>query len=119
MGELLEPKSGVWCRQRWCRLDAAREAEHSDGDGCSCHGGVAESPAEDAREDDAQPARPTPPAELAPRLTILTAKASRLAAFACRACGRSTRRMIEAPAMFFRCEDCAHAGKWPPARRHA
>ena len=120
MGELLEPKSGVWCRQRWCRLNGAREAEHFDGDGCSCHGqlgAVGDSRATDA--DEMEPGGSVPTPAIAPRLTILTAKASRLAAFACRACGRNTRRMIEAPEMFFRCEECARSGHWPPSRRHA
>jgi hypothetical protein len=124
MGELLEPKSGVWCRQRWCRTDAARVAGHFDGDGCTCHGHAAgqagasdaEPPAASAPFDDVGSPRA---AEDAFRLTILTARASRLAAFACRACGSSARRMIEAPEMFFRCEECARAGRWPPSRRRA
>jgi hypothetical protein len=115
MGELLEPKGGAWCRQRWCRADAGRKAEHFDADGCTCHGVAGQT----ERAAAANP-EPLPTSDDShPRLTILTAKASRLAAFACRACGRNTKRMIESPEMFFRCEECAHAGRWPPARRMA
>jgi hypothetical protein len=90
MGQLLEP--GAWCRQRWCREDS--DAAHSLGDGCTCdaHGRAA---AADAR------------------LTRLTAKASRLDAFACRACGAKTRDMVEFPDLFFRCGPCAAADRWP------
>jgi len=120
MGELLEPRSGVWCRQRWCRLDAAREAGHFDDDGCSCHGRLGEVGRSAAVDDGArEPGAPVAKAGIAPRLTILTTKASRLAAFACRACGRHTRRMVEGPEMFFRCEECARAGNWPSSRRPA
>jgi hypothetical protein len=116
-GELIEP--GTWCRQRWCRADTARIAEHFDGDGCTCHG--AETPADATRpaESAPLPSGPRRADALDGRLTILTAKASRLRAFACRTCGAQTRRMIEAPAMFFRCEECAAADRWPPARRQA
>jgi hypothetical protein len=124
MGELLEPGSGVWCRQRWCRADSAREAEHFAGDGCSCHSdGAPEAEGAAAPElaardgEDACAALRDAAAAAGPRLTVLTAKASRLAAFACRACGCRTRRMIEAPAMFFRCEECARADRWPARRR--
>lgn len=137
MGELLEPRSGVWCRQRWCRADAAGEVEHTDGDGCSCHGDAREPDGALAAVEAAVPILPTieasataaatdrraglreAAAAAGPRLTILKAKAARLAAFACRACGRNARRMIEAPEMFFRCEDCARADRWPPTRRQA
>jgi hypothetical protein len=90
MGQLLEP--GAWCRQRWCRENAG--AEHSLGDGCTCdpHGRAATGEA---------------------RLTRLTASASRLDAFACRACGVKTREMVEYPTLFFRCESCAAANRWP------
>jgi len=98
MGRLLTPRA--WCRQRWCREDAA--AEHRPGDGCTCgaHG------------------RATGPDD-EPRLTILRAHASRLPAFACRACGRSSKRMIEYPTLYFRCEPCAGADRRPdlPSRR--
>ena len=94
-GRLLEPR--VWCRQRWCREDAG--AEHLPGDGCTCdaHG------------------RPAAMDE-APRLTILRARASRLPAFACRACGRASKRMIEYPTLYFRCEPCAAQDRWPGFR---
>lgn len=131
MGELLEFRG--WCRQRWCRGDSA--AEHHDADGCSCHPQAAE-PAEPeelssgdraepqrdlfgAWEEDGERSPERSDAGSAPRLTLLTAKAARLAAFACRACGRNTRRMIEAPEMFFRCEECARENRWPPSRRRA
>lgn len=138
MGEILEVRSGVWCRQRWCRAGEAEE--HHDQDGCSCHPQAGPEPAESAHvgpaeprtqepqrelwslgdEDRPEPLRAVPPSDGAPsRLTILTAKASRLRAFACRACGRNTRRMIEAPEMFFRCEECARADRRPPSRRQA
>jgi hypothetical protein len=83
MGELVSPT--VWCRQRWCREDP--EAEHAAGDGCSCDGHGREA-------EQAQP-------------ILLKPRAARLRAFACRTCGVSARRMIEQPAMFFRCEPCA------------
>ena len=89
MGAILDP--GRWCRQKWCREDA--QAEHFAGDGCSCDGHGRE--AGEAR------------------ITILTAKAARLAPFACRACSASARRMVEQPEMFFRCEPCAEANRWP------
>jgi len=91
MGNVLGPDR--WCRQKWCREDAS--AEHFAGDGCSCDG--------HGRECDLKE----------PRLTVLTAKASRLAPFACRACGARARRMVEQPEMFFRCEPCAEANRWP------
>jgi hypothetical protein len=121
MGELLETRT--WCRQRWCRADTEKTAEHFDGDGCSCHDAV-----EASDETTSEPVEPGPlfaasepprAGEFDQRLTMLTLKASRLRAFACRACGAQTRRMIEAPAMFFRCEECAAAGRWPPSRRRA
>lgn len=89
MGQLIAPR--VWCRQRWCR---AGGEEHRLGDGCSCdrHGEVVQG----------EPTRIT-----------LTAKAARLAPFACRACGQNTRVMVEYPAFFFRCEPCAAADRWP------
>jgi hypothetical protein len=91
-GRLLAPRA--WCRQRWCREDAG--AEHRPGDGCTCdaHGRAA------GLEDE-------------PRLTILKAHASRLPAFACRACGRASQRMIEYPVLYFRCEPCAAEDRWP------
>ncbi len=91
-GRLLAPRA--WCRQRWCREDAG--AEHRPGDGCSCeaHGRAA------GLEDE-------------PRLTILKAHASRLPAFACRACGRASKRMVEYPTLYFRCEPCAAEDRWP------
>lgn len=90
MGKLIAPR--VWCRQQWCREGA--EVEHGLGDGCTCdrHGETASG----------EPSRIT-----------LTAKASRLAAFACRACGRNARAMVEFPILFFRCEPCAEADRWP------
>lgn len=93
MGELVEPR--VWCRQRWCRDQA--EAEHHLGDGCSCdrHGETATGE---------------------PQRITLTAQAARLAAFACRACGQKTRKMVEYPGLFFRCEPCAEADRWPEFR---
>ena len=96
MGRLLAPRS--WCRQRWCRENAGEQ--HWPGDGCTCdaHGRPAE------KDDE-------------PRLTILKARASRLPAFACRACHRAAQRMIEYPALFFRCEPCAEADKWPDSGR--
>ena len=121
MGELLETRT--WCRQRWCRADTEKTAEHFDGDGCSCHDAV-----EASDETTSEPVEPGPlfapsepprAGEFDQRLTMLTLKASRLRAFACRACGAQTRRMIEAPAMFFRCEECAAADRWPPSRRRA
>ena len=51
-----------------------------------------------------------------PKLVVLTAKAARLAPFACRACGEQARRMVEYPALFFRCEPCAAANRWPELR---
>ena len=94
MGEVVTP--GAWCRQKWCREDA--EASHFPGDGCSCdpHG------------------RAVPFEE--PRLVRLKAQAVRLRAFSCRACGEASRDMIEQPALFFRCPDCAAADRWPPLR---
>ena len=92
MGRLLAPRS--WCRQRWCREDAG--AEHRPGDGCTCHThGRAAGMDEE------------------PRLTILRARASRLPAFACRACHRASQRMVEYPTLYFRCEPCAEADRWP------
>jgi len=91
MGDVLGPDR--WCRQKWCREDAS--AEHFAGDGCSCDGHGRE-----AGE---------------PRLTVLKARAARMAAFACRACGASARRMVEQPEMFFRCEPCAEANRWVSA----
>jgi hypothetical protein len=93
-GRLLEPNA--WCRQRWCRDRA--EAEHRPGDGCTCHA--------DGR---------TTGTDEEPRLTILRARAARLPAFACRACGRASTRMIEYPTLYFRCEPCAGADRWPAA----
>jgi hypothetical protein len=90
MGEVVAPTR--WCRQRWCREDAA--AEHALGDGCTCdaHGR---------------------PASGAARRLRLTAQASRLSAFACRACGVRVRDMVEYPDLFFRCEPCAADDRWP------
>lgn len=88
-GRVLSPQ--VWCRQLWCRENAG--AEHFAGDGCTCDG------------------HGRPAGE--PEPILLTAKAARLGAFACRACGANARHMIEQPAMFFRCEPCAAANRWP------
>jgi hypothetical protein len=90
MGELIAPRA--WCRQRWCREDA--RAAHRPGDGCTCdiHGRAASAEARRIR---------------------MTAKAARIAAFACRACGVNARRMVEYPDLFFRCEACAGADRWP------
>ena len=94
MGELISP--GAWCRQKWCRDDAG--AFHFPGDGCTCdaHGRAA------VLEE--------------PRLVRLTAKATRLAAFSCRACGAASRDMVEQPELFFRCPDCAADDRWPSRR---
>jgi len=91
-GRVLAPRS--WCRQRWCREDTG--AEHRPGDGCTCdaHGRAAG-------------------LEVEPRLTILKLHATRLAAFACRACGGASKRMVEYPTLYFRCEPCAAEGRWP------
>jgi len=91
-GRLLAPQ--VWCRKRWCREDFG--AEHHPGDGCTCdrHGRA-------------------PGVDEEPCLTILKAHASRLPAFACRACHCASQRMIEYPALYFRCEPCAVADRWP------
>jgi len=91
IGTVLAPR--VWCRKRQCRENA--EAEHFPGDGCSCHlhGRAAGDPE--------------------PRITVLKARASLLPAFACRACGRASRRMVEQPTLFFRCEPCAAEDRWP------
>jgi hypothetical protein len=97
-GLLLEPRT--WCRRRPCRDDAA--AEHWPGDGCTC-----------------DPHGRTDGVEEAPRLTVLRARATRLPAFACRACGASARRMIEYPTLYFRCEPCAQADRWPDFHRGA
>jgi hypothetical protein len=96
MGDVLEPRA--WCRERRCREGG--EIEHRPGDGCSCH------PLGRAGE-----------AEPEARITVLRARASRLPAFACRACGRAARRMVECPTLFFRCEDCAAADRWPDLSR--
>lgn len=90
MGQLLAPS--IWCRQGWCRADAA--AEHHWGDGCSC----------DAHGDELSGE---------PRRVVLTAKAARLSPFFCKACGGSCREMVEFPTGFFRCEPCAAADRWP------
>ena len=98
MGKLIAPEA--WCRQRWCR--EGEDAGHRRGDGCSCdpHG---------------EPASDTD----GPRRIELTAKAARLAPFACRACGTNTRQLVEYPMLFFRCEPCAVADRWPTFRiRH-
>ena len=92
-GKLLAPRG--WCRQRWCR-DGAPGAEHGPGDGCTCH------PHGRAAGMDEEP-----------RLTILKAHASRLPPFACRACGRASKRMIEYPTLYFRCEPCAAVAGLP------
>ena len=95
---LLAPQ--VWCRMKWCREDEG--AAHRPGDGCT-------------RDPHGQARGASEP----PRLTILKAHASRLAAFACRSCGAASKRMIEYPAVFFRCEPCAAADRWPDFRRRA
>ena len=86
----------VWCRNRQCREGGL--LEHGAGDGCTCH------PAAEA-------ARPL----FEPRITVLRARAQRLKAFACRACGRAAKRMVEYPEMFFRCEECAFGSRAPRA----
>jgi hypothetical protein len=92
-GRVLTPT--VWCRNATCREGGA--VEHGPGDGCTCH----------QTEAGAGP-RPQP------RITVLRARAQRLKAFACRACGRAARVMIEYPELFFRCEECAAANLWAP-----
>ncbi len=91
-GHVLAPK--VWCRNRQCR--EAGVLEHQPDDGCTCH------PLPEATG-----TRPEP------RLTVLRARAQRLKAFACRACGRAAQRMVEYPELFFRCEECAAKDRWP------
>ena len=91
-GKVLAPTT--WCRNRQCREGG--QLEHDAGDGCTCH------PMEQAT-------RPLPE----PRITVLRARAQRLKAFACRACGRAAQRMVEWPELFFRCEVCAAANRWP------
>jgi len=102
MGSVLAPS--VWCRSRDCR--EGKTVEHGPGDGCSCH------PHGDAVELELELENVETPE---PRLTVLRARAMRLPAFACRACGRAARRMVEYPELFFRCEECASAGRWPAA----
>ena len=106
MGNLITPRA--WCRQPWCRQDAA--AAHQPGDGCTCDAhGQAAGPLEPA-------AAVTAPIEL--RKVRLRARAARLDAFACRSCGAKSLDMIEGPFVFFRCEPCAAADRWPtPAVR--
>ena len=96
MGRVLEPK--VWCRSRACRETGA--ADPGSARACAC-------------APPALPERVRPE----PRLTVLRARATRLAAFACRVCRRASRRMVEYPEMFFRCEECAAANLWPEPRR--
>ena len=84
----------VWCRNALCRDGG--ELAHGPGDGCTCHPTAAET-------------GPRPE----PRITVLRARAQRLKAFACRACGRAARVMVEWPDLFFRCEECAAANRWP------
>ena len=106
MGNLITPRS--WCRQPWCRQDPA--ASHEPGDGCTC----------DAHGQAAPPASApaTTPAPIELRKVRLRARAARLDAFACRACGAKALDMIEGPFVFFRCEPCAAADRWPtPAAR--
>ena len=105
MGSVLAPS--VWCRSRDCR--EGKTVEHDPDDGCSCH--LHEGPVELERE--LESAR-----KPEPRLTVLRARAMRLPAFACRACGHAARRMVEYPELFFRCEECAGAGRWPAASGH-
>jgi hypothetical protein len=95
---VLAPKT--WCRNRQCREGG--ELEHGPGDGCTCH------PSEEAE-------RPS----FEPRITVLRARAQRLRAFACRACGRAAQRMVEYPELFFRCEECAAANLWPAPHRRS
>ncbi|HYX21097.1 MAG TPA: hypothetical protein VFA98_09675 [Thermoanaerobaculia bacterium] len=97
MGVVVSP--GAWCRQKWCRDDAAAAVKHFPGDGCTCdpHGRLV--PLEE------------------PRVVRLKAQAVRLRAFSCRACGVASRDMVEQPELFFRCLDCAEADRWPPLRR--
>ena len=98
MGRVLEPK--VWCRSRTCREGAGAEA--STAGGCTCP--------PSALPVDVRPE---------PRITVLRARAMRLRAFACRACGRAAQRMVEYPEMFFRCEECAANGRWPRPRHQS
>src|SRR5262245_32226156 len=93
MGRVLEPK--VWCRSRACREGAAAGPETVEG--CTC-----------------RPPALTGEPRPEPRITVLRARAMRLAAFACRACGKASRRMVEYPEMFFRCEECAAHDRWTP-----
>ena len=90
MGQLIAPR--VWCRQPWCR--SGDEVAHRLGDGCSC-----DSHGESALGE--------------PKRITLTAQAARLAPFACRACGAQAREVVELPTLFFRCEPCAAADRWP------
>jgi hypothetical protein len=95
MGNLITPRS--WCRQPWCRQNET--ASHHPGDGCTCdaHGQAVPQPLRKVR---------------------LRTRAARLDAFACRACGAKTRDMVEGPFVYFRCEPCATADRWPaPAVR--
>src|SRR5262245_43865021 len=96
MGRVLEPR--VWCRSRACREGAGAEA--SAAEGCTC-----------------RPSALTAAVRPEPRITVLRARAMRLRAFACRACGRAAQRMVEYPEMFFRCEECAANNRWPEPRR--
>ena len=100
-GKVLTPS--VWCRNASCREGGV--LEHGPGDGCTCHAlGRHEPLGENAPEAEARPE---------PRITVLRARAQRLKAFACRACGRAARVMVEYPELFFRCEECAAANRWP------
>ncbi len=103
-GKVLAP--GVWCRSRDCR--EGRTMEHGLDDGCSCH--PRDAAAELVLEGAARPE---------PRITVLRARAMRLAAFACRACGGAAQRMVEYPELFFRCEPCAAGNRWPDLRHRS
>ena len=110
MGEVISP--GTWCRQRRCRAGASEA--HFPGDGCTCdpHGHALTLEEPPALE---EPRTLEEPRALGqPRVVRLKAQAVRLRAFACRACGTASRDMVEQPALFFRCPDCAAADRWPP-----
>jgi hypothetical protein len=84
------------------------EPDHEPGDGCTC----------DAHGQAAPPVTAGAAAPVELRKVRLRARAARLDAFACRACGAKSLDMVEGPFVFFRCEPCAAADRWPtPAAR--
>jgi len=107
-GRLLAPRG--WCRERWCR--DGEGAEHRADDGCSCHADGRVAPTGDLADVD-RDAAGTGLDDDKPRLTVLRLHASRLKAFACRACGGASQRMVEYPNLYFRCVPCALADRWP------